>query len=544
MIYFKRVTFFSLIIITFYSCVNNQVDNPVFQQAIENGKAANEGFTRSLKFVNGWLAESDSVTGLIPRNLYKGKDFWNAQDAAADNYPFMVLTSSILDQKLYEGKMLEMLQTEIKLTSRVGNLPDSYSFSKQAFLKDEVEMDPILFGASEYMKDGLMPLTEWLGNTPWLARMKAILDDFQKEVEVITTLDGYYFGKSAVVEINGELLQVLSRMYWISGEQKYLDWAIKIGDYYLLNDENLPSNMEYLRLRDHGCEIISGLSELYLTLHFVDSIKNARYRKPMHQMLDRILEIGRNEHGLFYNGVNGISGEVIDGGIADNFGYTFNAYYCVYLLDGNIAYRDAVLKGLNNLHYYKNYVWEGDPKQAPGSADGYADAIEGTINLYNREPVSSVKDWIDSEIKVMFSIQKDNGIVEGWHGDGNFARTAIMYSLWKTKGLTINPWREDIVFGTVEKDDKLWVTLQSDNQWKGQLIFDKPRYKENLNMPIDYPRINQFPEWLAAQKNEKYTVHDLTAGNTNSYSGKDLQNGLEIELKPGETRKLIVEKLD
>lgn len=544
MIYFKKITFLVLIIHTFFSCVNNQVDNPVFQQAIENGKAANEGFSRSLKFVNAWLANSDSVSGLIPRNLYKDKDFWNAKDAAADNYPFMVLTSSIVDKNLYEGKMLDMLKTEIKLSSRVGNLPDSYSFRKQAFLKDKVEMGSILFGASEYMKDGLMPLTEWLGNTPWLARMKGILDDFHKEVEVITTLDGKYFGNSAVVEINGELLQVLSRMYWITGEQNYLDWAIKIGDYYLLNDENLPSNMEYLRLRDHGCEIISGLSELYLTLHFVDTLKKIMYKKPMHQMLDRILEIGRNEHGLFYNGVNGKTGEIIDTGIADNFGYTYNAYYSVYLIDGNDAYRDAVLKGLNNLHFYKNYVWEGDPKQAHGSADGYADAIEGTINLYNRESIASVKDWIDSEIKVMFSIQKDNGIVEGWHGDGNFARTAIMYSLWKTKGLTINPWREDLIFGAVEKDDKLWVSMQSGSDWNGKLIFDKPRYKENLNMPIDYPRINQFPEWFTAQKDAKYKVRDLSDGKTASYSGKDLQDGLEIGLNQGETKKLIIEKMD
>ena len=544
MIYFKKITFLVLIIHTFFSCVNNQVDNPVFQQAIENGKAANEGFSRSLKFVNAWLANSDSVSGLIPRNLYKDKDFWNAKDAAADNYPFMVLTSSIVDKNLYEGKMLDMLKTEIKLSSRVGNLPDSYSFRKQAFLKDKVEMGSILFGASEYMKDGLMPLTEWLGNTPWLARMKGILDDFHKEVEVITTLDGKYFGNSAVVEINGELLQVLSRMYWITGEQNYLDWAIKIGDYYLLNDENLPSNMEYLRLRDHGCEIISGLSELYLTLHFVDTLKKIMYKKPMHQMLDRILEIGRNEHGLFYNGVNGKTGEIIDTGIADNFGYTYNAYYSVYLIDGNDAYRDAVLKGLNNLHFYKNYVWEGDPKQAHGSADGYADAIEGTINLYNRESIASVKDWIDSEIKVMFSIQKDNGIVEGWHGDGNFARTAIMYSLWKTKGLTINPWRKDLIFGAVEKDDKLWVSMQSGSDWNGKLIFDKPRYKENLNMPIDYPRINQFPEWFTAQKDAKYKVRDLSDGKTASYSGKDLQDGLEIGLNQGETKKLIIEKMD
>ncbi|MCD6596602.1 MAG: hypothetical protein J7L04_02885, partial [Bacteroidales bacterium] len=153
-------------------------------------------------------------------------------------------------------------------------------------------------------------------------------------------------------------------------------------------------------------------------------------------------------------------------------------------------------------------------------------------------------DWIDSEIKVMFSIQKDDGIVEGWHGDGNFARTAIMYSLWKTKSLTINPWREDVIFGAVEKDDKLWVSMQSESDWKGKLVFDKPRFKENLNMPIDYPRINQFPEWFTAQKNAKYKVHDLSNGKTTSYSGKDLQNGLEIGLIPGEIKKLVVEKMN
>ena len=28
----------------------------------------------------------------------------------------------------------------------------------------------------------------------------------------------------------------------------------------------------------------------------------------------------------------------------------------------------------------------------------------------------------------MWTIQKPDGIIEGWHGDGNFARTAIMYA--------------------------------------------------------------------------------------------------------------------
>jgi hypothetical protein len=39
--------------------------------------------------------------------------------------------------------------------------------------------------------------------------------------------------------------------------------------------------------------------------------------------------------------------------------------------------------------------------------------------------------------------------VEGGHGDGNFARTTIMYCLWKTQGVTIQPWRDDVILGAV-----------------------------------------------------------------------------------------------
>jgi len=61
------------------------------------------------------------------------------------------------------------------------------------------------------------------------------------------------------------------------------------------------------------------------------------------------------------------------------------------------------------------------------------------LNLYNRIPDPKIADWIDSEIKVMWSMQKESGIIEGWHGDGNFARTTIMYNLWKSKGLYLKP---------------------------------------------------------------------------------------------------------
>ena len=62
------------------------------ERAVVNGRLAGEAFARSHRFVEGWLAVADTVTGLIPKNL-QGDYFWNAQDAAADNYPFMVITS-------------------------------------------------------------------------------------------------------------------------------------------------------------------------------------------------------------------------------------------------------------------------------------------------------------------------------------------------------------------------------------------------------------------------------------------------------------------
>jgi hypothetical protein len=89
-------------------------------------------------------------------------------------------------------------------------------------------------------------------------------------------------------------------------------------------------------------------------------------------MLNRILEVGRNEDGLFYDEVDPRTGTVIASRVADNFGYTFNAYWFISKIDSVPHFREAVLKGLSVLQKkYRNHNWEN------GSADGYADAIEG-----------------------------------------------------------------------------------------------------------------------------------------------------------------------
>ena len=503
-------------------------DQKIVDRATENGKQASEGFVRSLRFVNGWLQHTDPVTGLIPTNLDKAIDIWEPHNSAADNWAFMVLTTYLLDQDLYKGKMLDMLNTERKLTSRVKSLPDTWSFSKKGFNTEKPDMNWVIFGTAEYMKDGILPLCEYIGPSPWRNRMMEMLNDMPQYYTIFKDIDQLGGYKVASEEVNGDMLQTLVRNYWMTGKKEFLDWATLIGDYYMLGERDLDK-LKYLRLRDHGCEIIGGLSELYVTLSFVNPEKKKLYQEPLHRLLDRVLEVGRNADGLFYNAVNAQTGEVADKGISDNWGYIYDAFYSVYLIDHTEKYRQGFLSMLKNLNEkYRNFAWEGK------SHDGYADAIEGGINLYNREFNADLKAWIDSEMKVMFAMQREDGIIGAWHGDGNFARTAIMYSLMKTQGATVSPWRSDVVLGAEKTGDQIYWVLTAEKDWKGKLKFDAQRHKVNMGLPIDYPRINQFPEWFTVQKEKNYSVVSSGKKMTGNYSGRQLLEGISINLRGGE----------
>jgi hypothetical protein len=503
-------------------------DKKVYTSAISNGVLANEAFNRSLKFVKGWMQHRDSASGLIPTNLTKSLDIWEPHNAAADNWAFMVLTTWLLDKELYNGTMMDMLHAERKLTSRIKSLPDTYSFSKKNFNTGKPDINWVIFGTAEYMKDGIIPLCEYIGNSPWKERMLEMLNDLPEYYTVFKEIDVMGPYKVASEEVNGDMLETLTRVYWMTGNEKFLDWAIVIGDYYMLGERNLDK-LSYLRLRDHGCEIIGGLSELYVTLNYVRPEKKRQYEEPMHRVLDRVLKVGRNADGLFYNAVDPLTGNITDKGIADTWGYTFDAFYAVYLIDKNEEYRQAFLSVIKNLNQkYRNYPWEGK------SMDGYADALESGINLYNRENVPQLKEWIDSEIRVMWKIQREDGVVEGWHGDGNFARTSILYGLWKTQGTQLQPWRSDLKLGAVLKNGKLYLAVSAGQDWEGKLVFDFKRHVENLNLPIDYPRINQFPEWFIAEPGKSYNLISDYPELKRRYSGTELRNGVSISLKAGD----------
>src|SRR6266496_5127117 len=194
---------------------------PELVRASANGDLAREGLERCHRYLLAWLKTADSATGLIPRNL-KDSHYWNGKDSAADNYPFMVLSALLTDRALLEGRMKDMLAAEQRLTRREGwrSLTDDFSLDTHRLAQPTGDPTRIIFNSAEYVKDGLMPLTEWLGPSEWSRRLVGLLDDIWAVAKVETPfgripLDGR--NAEVGVEVNGDLLQALARVYWMSG---------------------------------------------------------------------------------------------------------------------------------------------------------------------------------------------------------------------------------------------------------------------------------------------------------------------------------------
>ncbi len=484
---------------------------------LKNAEKNTDAMRFCWRLLHGWLQFADEETKLLPRNL-KTDFFWNAKDCSADNYPFLTLTAYFTDKFIFNTTMKTILANEQRLCNRVDNLPDDWDFERRGFRNAEIDMSAIIFGASEYIKDGLLPLTEYLGSSEWSERMYALMDDIWKYAKIETEV-GLLPDTSH--EVAGDLMQALARMYWQSRNPKYKEFAFRIGDYFLLYHP--PHKSEYLQLDDHGCEVIGGLAEVYLLAKYEDESRYQKWKNEMHNLIDTILKLGRNEKGLFYEAINPQTGKIKRDALTDNWGYNYNAVATVGFIDGEERYLNEVKFVLDNLLEFKDYPWEGD------GADGLADSLEGALNLINRFPFEPASIWADYTAERLLKKQRPSGIIEGWYGDGNSARTMLMYALWKSQGCYLEPWRADLGVGAIKcEDGALNVIVTSEWKWDGKLKFDIPRHKENLKMPFDYPRLNQFPEWFTVVKNKIYIVR--VNDREDKVSGEQLLGGIPLSL--------------
>jgi hypothetical protein len=490
------------------------------------------------RLMRAWLRHADPRTLLLPDRPLPdaGARVYTPHNSGADLYPYLILTAHLTDPDLYRGRFMEMLRNEIRYTTARRSIPANLKLAT-----GELETASF-FGAAEYAKDGLIAVTEYLGRTPWFDRMADMIADAMTEAPVPSRFGAL---PAADAETNGDYLQALVRLAAMTGDPRFLAWARRIGDAYM--EEVLPGSggvpghtwnfdthtgTPRLRLRDHGNETIVGLLMLFALEQQLGSPRAQSYRPAIERMLDRVLQ-SANTDGMLYNEVNVETLEPLDRVLSDNWGYVYGAVYTCYLVTGDTRYRDAVRHVLRNLPKYRRHVWEPrkDPGLPLGSFDGYADAIESAIYLVSREPVGEAFDWIDSEMDVMLRMQRADGHIEDWYGEGNFNRTALLYAYMKSQGARPERWQKGVRVGAVRDGERLLLHLAAPSSRRVQ--FDYARHRRVLNFQKNIVRLNEFPEWFVVDENRLYRLRRATPdGPADIRLGSELVAG--VELAPGD----------
>jgi hypothetical protein len=501
----------------------------------QNGAHYDQALTATQRLLHAWLKQADPKTLLLPDRINKPADrVYTPHNSGADLYPYLILTARLTEPAIYRGRMLEMLRSEIRFTNAQAAVPGNLDLISG-------KLGPAsLFGAGEYAKDGLITVTEYLGRTPWTDRMIDMIAAAMNQAPAESR-----FGRlpAADSELNGDYLQVLPRLYLLTADARFLDWGRRIADAYveevLPGNHGLPSmNWDFqkhsgdskLKLRDHGNEMIVGLLTQYALEHQLGSPRAARMKPVLKKMLDRVLA-SANADGMLYNTIDTATLKPVDERLSDNWGYVYGAVHTFYQISGEARYRDAVVHVLTNLPKYKNWCWEPgsnallnarkDPKL--GSFDGYADAIESAIYLVNREPVPAALDWIDSEMQVMLSMQRPDGHVEDWYGEGNFNRTTLLWALMKSQGLRAIPFTPGLKLGAVREGQTLRFSLNR----AARVEFDFARHRRIHNWQKNYVRLNEFPEWFTVEENSLYELKSA-AGTTQVRLGSELIAGIDL----------------
>ena len=424
-------------------------DEAAFRAAAENGVRSEEVFRRTRKMLHAWLAYADERTLLLPDYLPGVKratapmDLYTPHNSGADNYPYLVATAFFTDRALYDGRMREMLRNEIRYTNVKDGVPGNLELETQ-------KLGPLsLFGAAEYAKDGLLAITELLGRTPWFFRMADMTAGLMQNAPVPSR-----FGllPDSGAELNGDVLQTLVRLATMTGDRRFLEWAERIGDAYI--EEVLPANHDLpgytwdftkhegpdrMRLRDHGNEIVVGLTLLHALESDWGRPRAATYRPADRRRCSTASSPRRTRTACSTTRSAPPTSSPSNRHLSDNWGYVYGSVYTHYMVTGEKRYRDAVLRVLQNLPRYRGHDWEN------GSQDGYADSIESALYLVAREPVpEAISTGSRARRGRCIAFQQADGTIERWYGDGNWNRTLLLYAMWKTQGCYVDGWREGV----------------------------------------------------------------------------------------------------
>ncbi len=506
-------------------------DDAYWDLARVRGKIFEESGTGARRLLKGWYQfKRDPATDLYSR----GRE-WNYQDEAADHYGSMVPTAYFVDTPAITkgGTLHRTLMQSIELCSTASGIPAPYD------LRKKVKLDPgpgkeaqLVFGASEWCKDGLIRIVEVMGRD----------NDWYKELERLASAIMVWMDRDSVerdvsqhdiTEIHGNMLQTLGRLYAMSGDEKYLRWAEAIGDQYLLVDP--IQKIKKVGLTDHGNETVVGLGELFVLECQLKRPKAKQYQPAMRKLLDRILEVGRDpQTGLWYYAVDLVTGEKeIHPTLTPPHAWGYVLFACENYDrgTGENRYRAAIEKPV---------FWFLRQRPIWRHWDHWSDSYESMVVLWKRYPQwPRVFSWLQFMTERHRSCwMEEYGPYSGDHDDGSTARRLALHMNLASQGVRTIPYVERLRLGAFEKNGELFLHAEADVPWSGRLCFDRPR-SEYPAARIDWARINETQEWYTVRPQLRYRLV-IDDGAPLTLSGKQLIEGVTVELKPGKSRRIRV----
>jgi hypothetical protein len=129
---------------------------------------------------------------------------------------------------------------------------------------------------------------------------------------------------------------------------------------------------------------------------------------------------------------------------------------------------------------------------------------------------------------VMLAMQRADGHIEDWYGEGNFNRTALIYACMQSQGVRPERWQQGIGIGATREGARLRLHLAMDGPRRIQ--FDFARHRRVLNFAQNYVRLNEFPEWFTVDENHLYRLRG--PGPEQVRLGSELIAG--VDLAPGD----------
>ncbi len=512
-----------------------------------NADLSQEAFLHAYHALKAWETQRYEDRGnLVPYSTSRFHQQWQPGISGGNLYPWLVIASHYLDPS-QESSWVAGIEYEQNIC---GALPCAIDLRTNKVIEQEldVRLEAVI---NEYARDGLLALTEWLGDGIWLDRLEESVAEVMRLADIQTRY-GSLPGNST--EINGNLLQILTRLYWLTGDEQYLQMARVAAQTYLRQvmpayngfltnywdfNSNSPlgedprfrpgadPNLMSFNLMDHGGEIIAGLAEYYFLEKYLGLSETEEDCREIRTFFDILLKTGRTPDGLWYRAVDTTNMQPSMLEPLDTWGYNLAGMKTFDLANSESYYSGAIQEMMAAVSRQKSIGWEWGAQQ-----DGYADSIESMLYMLEFQDLPSGRLWTDDEIEVMFLKQQADGFVERFHLDGNFIRTALMYGLWKTQGASLVNWREDTRLGASldAGSGRLYLHISANADWQGSLRLDSPRHALFWKMPQNYPRVNSLPEWFTVDPGSTYRLTNTDSGESWEVKGAELISGYPLVL--------------